>query len=121
MRVILPPSFNNIEIFTAILNLLENAIDAEKEIPADDRYINLEIIHTSKNVSIIVQNRIAQSVLQNNIDLKTTKSENKLHGYGLRNVRQIAQNNNGFVDISEQNNIFSIHMFLTISDPLNNL
>ena len=121
VRVILPPSFNNIEIFTAILNLLENAIDAEKEIPADDRYINLEIIHTSKNLSIIVQNRIAQSVLQNNIDLKTTKSENKLHGYGLRNVRQIAQNNNGFVDISEQNNIFSIHMFLTISDPLNNL
>ena len=120
-KVILPPSFNNIEIFTAVLNLLENAIDAEKKIPADDRCINLEIIHTAQNLSIIVQNRIRQSVLQNNTDLKTSKPQKELHGYGLCNVRQIAKNNNGFVDISEQNDIFSVHLLVNISDPLNNL
>lgn len=116
-KVILPTSFANIEIFTAVLNLLENAIDAEKQIPADDRYINLEIMHTARNLSIIVQNRINQSVLQNNAELKTTKPQKELHGYGLRSVRQIAQKNNGFIDISEQNDLLSVHMLLTISAP----
>lgn len=119
-KVILPPSFNNIEIFTAVLNLLENAIDAEKELPPDDRFINLEIIHATKNLSIIVQNRIGQSVFQNNADLKTTKLQKEFHGYGLRSVRQIAQNNNGFVDISEQDDIFSVHLLVAISEFLNN-
>lgn len=120
-KVILPPAFHNIEIFTAVLNLIENAIEAEKQLPANDRYINLEIIHTAQNLSIIVQNRIQQSVLQNNADLKTTKQKKEIHGYGLCNVRQIALNNNGFIDICEQDDIFSVHLLITISDTLDNL
>lgn len=100
---------------------MENAIDAEKEIPEDDRYINLEIIHTARNLSIIVQNRTNQSILQNNADLKTTKPQKELHGYGLRSVRQIAQKYNGFIDISEQDNIFSVHMLVAIPDSKYNL
>lgn len=115
VKVILPPAFNNIEVFTAIINLFENAIEAEEFLPPNERYIKLEIVYTAKNLSIIVQNRIKESVLHNNAELRTTKVQKELHGYGLRSVRQVVANKNGFIDISEKDNIFSVHLLIPVS------
>ena len=111
VKVILPPSFENIDIMTAMLNLLENAMEAETHIPEENRYISMDIINISGNLSIIVRNKILESVIRKNGSLKSTKHDMEHHGYGIRNVRHVTRLYNGIMDLYEQDGLFCVHLF----------
>lgn len=54
------------------------------------------------------------NVLENNPDLKTTKSNPSYHGYGIRLIRQIAKKNNGAADFSATKESFICRVMLAL-------
>ena len=75
------------EFAIALLNLLENAIEAEEL--EEDKLIELQIYESAGLLLVTVRNRISQSVMENNPELRTRKADASLHGLGRNSVNKL--------------------------------
>lgn len=114
-RVVIPASYQNIDIMVAISNLISNAIEHERTLPEKDRLVTAEITQLPAGLSVLITNNIMESILEKNRGLMTSKANPNLHGYGLKSVKAIVSRNNGLIDIYEENHMFCVHFFLPIS------
>ena len=80
-----------LDISTIFGNALDNAIEACKNIPEEERYITVKA--GEKNGFLVI--RIANSAIDNNPDCQTTKEDTFLHGFGLKNIKQAVEKYNG--------------------------
>ncbi len=88
-------------------NVLDNAIAACMNIPEDKkRFISLDIGCENGIYRFITKNSINGSVLKNNRQLLTSKSDKKHHGFGVKIIREIAEKYNGRCDFFEEENVF---------------
>ncbi len=89
---------------TAILdNLLENAIEAAKD--SSKKTIELTIKESNSNfVAIHLENSCATAPKKSGGELKTTKSNKDIHGFGIRSIKRIAKEYNGNIDYSFDEN-----------------
>lgn len=92
------------EFAIALLNLLENAIEAEEL--EDDKKIELQIYESAGLLLVTVKNRISRSVLEENPDMKTKKPNSSLHGLGRKSVRQLVRDMDGAYYEEEKNGYF---------------
>lgn len=94
-----------------ISNLLDNAIEAcsQNQVPSN---ITLEISNCAGYLNILLSNTIVSSVLRDNSELRTTKPDQKSHGFGLKSVQEIVQNYDGMMDIYEENQTFVVSVML---------
>lgn len=111
-RVILDPVSRDIPLMVLLSNLLENAVSHESLLQPCERLIRLELIDDHNKLSLIVQNRISESVLDTNPELKSTKLDSNIHGIGLGNVRKIVADRNGIIRIYEEHDFFCVHIIL---------
>lgn len=97
--------------FTAILsNMLDNAIEAcEKEAVKD-----LQVVIGKRRgyETILVKNRIARSVLETNKDLISQKEEKALHGFGVKQIKALAEKYDGLCDFYEKDHYFCVCVFI---------
>lgn len=112
INVHLNPMYRNIELMVVLSNLFENAITAETRYSVSERLIRFELIQEDDKISLIIQNYIPESILENNPDLKSTKSNPYEHGFGIKNVRNIIHVQHGLIDIYEDHNMFHVHILL---------
>lgn len=112
VNVHLNPMYRNIELMVVLSNLFENAITAETGYSVSERLIRFELIQEDDKISLIIQNYISESVLENNPDLKSTKSDLYEHGFGIKNVRNIIHVQHGLIDIYEDHNMFHVHILI---------
>lgn len=97
--------------FSAVLsNTLDNAIEAS--IRAVEKYIYVSILKKRGYDTITVKNKIDQSVLENNPELRSTKAESDTHGYGVKQIKTITEKYDGMVDIYEDNGMFCISIMI---------
>ena len=102
-------SFQQIESvdLTAILtNLLDNAIEGSLKVK--DPLIEVVISRKRHYETILVKNRVDESVLKNNPELNTSKEDNKDHGFGTRQVKQLVERYDGMLDIYEEDGFFCV-------------
>lgn len=99
----------DIDISILLSNLLDNAIIGCD--PANP-YIELVVSHKKSLTFITVKNSISASVLSNNPDLKTDKSDKNEHGYGIRSIKDIAKKYDGSVEFKEENGNFISEIWL---------
>ena len=92
---------SDVEICTIIGNLLDNAIEAQMNNSIDNRDIKINISMQDDLLDIFIKNKISESVISNNPDLKTTKQDKLNHGLGISNVRNIVNKYGGYIDIYE--------------------
>ena len=86
-------------------NILDNAIEASiKE--NERKEVCIEIMPKKGYVNIIVKNAISHSVLESNPDLTTTKTNDHIHGIGMRSTADIVKKYDGMLDFYEQNKFF---------------
>lgn len=81
------------EFAIALMNLLENAIEAEER--EKDKDIELEIYESAGVLLVTVKNRISQSVMKKNPEFKTRKENSKLHGLGRKSVKSLIEDLDG--------------------------
>ena len=88
------------DLCVALGNLLDNAVEAaRKVINPDDRYISVSIITADNSLIINIEN---SSERMSNPDLKTDKKNTLLHGYGISNVKAIAEKYGGVFTIERR-------------------
>lgn len=97
--------------FSAVLcNVLDNAIEAS--LKANNKFIDIAILKKRGYDTITVKNKIEKSVFAENPELKSTKVENKTHGYGIKQIRTITEKYDGIVDIYEEKDMFCVSIMI---------
>ena len=102
-------NINDINISILLSNLLDNAIIG---CDLSEPYIELIISRKKSLTFITVKNSIAASVLADNPDLKTDKSNKSEHGYGIRSIKDIAKKYDGSVEFMEEGGNFIAEIWL---------
>lgn len=108
-------SFSKMESmdFSALLsNMLDNAIEACQNQTV--RELQVKISAKRGYEIILVKNKIEASVLQQNPELRTTKEEKELHGYGVARIKTIIEKYKGLCDFYEEEGWFCVSVFIPI-------
>lgn len=92
-------------------NLLDNAIEATKELP-EDKKIYLQICVDGSNLFIDVRNKYHGHRQKVNEKYLTGKKDAKQHGYGLDIINQIVEKYEGDLQIKDDNNEFEVEVVL---------
>lgn len=101
------------DITTLFCNLLDNAMDAARNI--DNGFIDLSVDrHADSSISII---RILNSckvcpIDKNGILIQTTKPDRIHHGYGMKSIKKIIDKYGGILDYSYEDCTFRINIVL---------
>ena len=110
--VSVPPNLgiSAVDLYVLLGNTLDNAIEACQSLPAEDRYIRIQL-RTYHNILFYqIENPYAKNYLQ--------RSRGKSHGYGLQNVRKCVEKHNGYMSISQNENKFVLSMRLSDCVPI---
>lgn len=105
------------DLCTVIGNLVDNAIEGNKRFNGD-KYINIETASRSPFFVLTVENPVNERVQIKNNRIRTTKSDSKNHGIGLKNVGRIAEKYNGRFRIDCDDEKFSADISFKINDDL---
>lgn len=100
---------NDIDISILLSNLLDNAING---CDLSNPHIELIISKVKSMTYIAVKNSIAESVLLNNLDLKTDKKNKSEHGFGIKSIKQIADKYDGSIEFKEENEVFLAEVWI---------
>lgn len=103
-------AFDELDICILLSNLLDNAIEAS--ISINSPKIEFSIKNNGNYLCILVRNKIEKSVLDENNELRTTKKDSSMHGFGLYSVEKIVEKYDGIKSIYERNGYFTVDVWL---------
>ena len=119
-KVFVPPTLN-IEVSDVVIilgNLLDNAFDAVAKV--ENKMINLLVESDKGNLVIKVDNTFDGEVKytegKSGAKKIITRKDGDNHGYGLENIQKSVEKYNGHIDITHENNIFSVGILLYVDD-----
>lgn len=99
--------------FSALLsNMLDNAIEACKGENSPE--INVIISARRGYETILVKNKITNSVLEKNPKLATAKPDKERHGMGVSQIKGIAGKYQGLCDFYEEDGFFCACVFIPV-------
>lgn len=107
VRVPQNAELNAEDISICLGNLLDNAIEAVKELP-DDKMIKLQVRAEGNNLVIEIKNRYQNKICKEGEQYLTGKKDNKNHGLGLLIVRRIVEKYQGEMIIQDENEEFDV-------------
>ncbi len=96
------------DIYSLFGNIVDNAIDAVKNLPEDKRIVNLKIKSVGNMVSISESNYLNGEIKLIDGLPKSTKNDHIHHGYGMKSIRSITERYNGTMEISTADNKYTI-------------
>lgn len=100
-----------LDMVVVLYNVLDNAIDSCKQMPEDVRWINLYIKNVEEEFTLICKNpRTGEKVLASG--RRTWKRDKRLHGTGMKIVRDIAKKYKGAVQYEEKDTEFICRLTL---------
>lgn len=103
------------DIVTILGNLLSNAVESVAK--TENKHISLETDYRNNFSIIIVSNNCNDSpILDNNGIPMTTKSDKRLHGFGLKSVKKTIKKYNGDIsfEYNQINKLFIVTVMLEI-------
>lgn len=109
-------SLTDRETISLFGNLLDNAIEACEQVQTGKKWIDLKIRKQQGLFYIEVENSMERRPEERKNQLISRKKDSGVHGYGLKNVRQIVDKYDGtyFYEIREKSFITIISFFTTI-------
>lgn len=104
---------------TIFANLMDNAIEAASQIPdLEERKINITLKYKEGYLSARITNTfITPPKLENN-NLITHKEDSEEHGLGIRSVKRAIEKYNGVMNITFDNNLFTVTLMLDTTSQL---
>lgn len=109
--------FMDTELCSLISNLLDNAIEACVKGRFTDPVIEVSIKQQQDNLFIRVVNPVDNELTdKERLELKTTKEESDLHGFGTKIISIIAKKYNGYVNYDIRDNQFIADVVLSLYD-----
>lgn len=77
-----------VDVTVVLGNLIDNALEACQTLKEADRWVSIQLLYSHDTLSISIINPSNPVQIQDG-EIPTTKAEPLLHGFGLRNVRDI--------------------------------
>lgn len=105
---------NAFDVSVILNNAIENAFEGSAD--CESPYVSISSYRKKNAYMIEVRNTISKQVeIETETGLpETTKEDRKNHGFGLTNIRRVAQKYYGDIDISQSGNEFSLTVMLMI-------
>lgn len=105
------------DLFSILMNLLNNAVEACETSDAEKPRILLKIYNNGSYLFIHTENPVSGSRDRKDIlSLSTTKDDAKRHGYGSRIIKRLAEKYNGTASFDIVDGKFVADIMLEISD-----
>ena len=111
VNVLVPASlpFESGHLAIILGNLLENALEACRDIPDGKRFICLDISYAKGIFQLCIKNNYQAKRKKDNIGhYLTTKNDNIYHGLGLSSINHAVVNYHGQMDITDNDNLFQV-------------
>ncbi|MDY6062161.1 MAG: GHKL domain-containing protein [Oscillospiraceae bacterium] len=89
---------SNYDLCTILSNALSNAVEACKDLSGSDIIVKGK--ESKMGFSLTVRNPVKNKVVIKNGNIKTSKSDSKNHGFGIKNIKTAVKKYDGFVDMS---------------------
>lgn len=115
--IVIPPTMNidDTSLSVILFNVLDNAIEASMKLENDEDKIIKINMHIYKNMLFIsVSNKYSGKILSDKVKIVSTKENNLLHGYGLKNIEYIVEKHSGNMSVNYNNNEFVISITLPL-------
>lgn len=103
------------DICTILGNLVDNAIESLKSC-SKEKHLSIETYSRDPFFVISVRNPVDKPVEIKNNRIRTTKSDTKNHGIGLKNIERIAEKYDGKLRLTCDSEEFSADIYLKIKD-----
>lgn len=93
-----------------ISNLLTNAIEATTQ--CDHKYLNIAMKFDRNILYISIYNTFQGTLCRQNNYFQTTKKDQKIHGYGFKNIHSIIEKYHGESSFRTENGVFKADIIL---------
>ena len=100
--------FSDREIISLFGNVLDNALEACERIQDKKRWIKIKIKKKNHLLYIEASNAIKEMPVQNQKEFVSVKEDEILHGYGMKNIRDIVEQYNGMFQCKSQEDRFEV-------------
>lgn len=106
-----------LDIYMLLGNAIDNAIEAAEQVEdIEKRIISFSLRENSGTAWIHIENTYKDAPVFKNGILQTSKSNKRLHGFGLRSMKNILKKYGGQLNAGVRRNIFCLDMLI----PLHN-
>lgn len=106
---------DDIDICSIFGNALDNAIECEEKIQEEKRMIEVSAYLQKTFLIIRVENYYEGEVAFDKGIPVTTKKETQFHGYGVKSIRNTVRKYGGEIDVSTQENWFSLKILIPVA------
>ncbi len=114
-QIKVPPELNiaPFDLSAILFNLLDNAINAVKQLPKDTRHtIAVSLEFDREALYIHIKNPFSGDILLEGGRIKTRHQDAANHGYGLESVRKTVAKYNGEMEVNYKNNLFAVDVLV---------
>ena len=109
---------DDISLCRLLSNMLDNAVAACKKEYDGKRVLELSIMANKISYTFTVKNKISESVIERNPELKSTTKDIRNHGYGVKIIREIAEKYGGRSYFYEEEGMFCCVVCLRRNDSI---
>ncbi len=117
LQIIVPHHlpYEDNDLCSLLSNLMDNAIEAAAASGAAHPTVDVSILPRQDYLFITVSNDVNQSISrQQRLTLRTTKEDQRVHGYGTRVIRAIAKKYSGSVKFDMKDGRFAAYVMLEL-------
>ncbi|MBQ9187819.1 MAG: sensor histidine kinase [Clostridia bacterium] len=101
---------SNTDLVALIGNMLENAVDAVKNLEEDTRFIRVKIAMAKGMPCIYMENPYAGTIVKVDGIPISAKLPAEYHGFGMKSIMAVVKKYNGIVSIDTDDNLFRINI-----------
>lgn len=105
---------NQLELCTIIGNLVENAVEEVSKTKNMGRYISIKLETGKFYIIIEIENSMFEEKTKKNRLFVTEKKDKLNHGWGLINIREVAEKNHGRFEFEAENEKFTARVSLPL-------
>lgn len=98
------------DVYALFGNIVDNAIEAVLKVEPSKRTISLRIKTVDNMLVVNASNYYEEGLVYKNGEIQTSKKEKFYHGFGIRSIQYICERYGGEVNITAENNIFTINL-----------
>lgn len=105
---------STIDLYTLLGNALENAIQCVEQYPPPQRIITLHIATHQQFLTIRLTNYFEGKLTLRNGLPRTTKADDRYHGYGMRGMQAVVEKYHGTMVFEQVDNSFQLNILFPI-------
>ena len=100
------------DFFSVLSNLLDNAIEASMQNKENEGWISVQILSLNNVFKLKMENTYLTEPIMKNKCFVSSKGDNKDHGWGIENVKEIVAKYDGEFNINYGNGIFLVNLIV---------